>query len=323
MRFGKLSSDELQECILNKLHKVREEVVLSAALGEDCAALKIQDDFVLISTDPITAKMPLDTLGSLAVDVACNDIISNGGEPVALVVTLIMPQNSCSDDISIIMQAAADRAKEINVEIAGGHTEFSDSVIRPVLNATAIGFAKRIIAKSALSSGDQIYITKSAAIEGTVILSQHSEKAFTNDDLKTLDEFKKDLSVINEGKILSGFMEVSTLHDITEGGVLGAVAEICQNVNLGAKIFEESIPLMPVTVKLCAEFNADPYRLISSGSLMFTGKNLDKAIGELEKNGIQATKIGEITNGREVLFIRKSGEKEKIVSQPDELFRVL
>ncbi len=323
MRYGKLSSDELELNILSKLHHLRKEVLLSAALGEDCAALKTDGSVFLISTDPITAQMPLEALGSLAVDVACNDIVANGGEPVALMFTLIMPENSTAEDIGIVMDSAVKRASQINVDIIGGHTEFSDCVVRPIVSATAVGKTNRIISKRGLKSGDKVYMTKSAAIEGSVILSKFSKSGFSSDELAELKAFEKLLSVTKEGKILAKFENISTMHDITEGGILGSVAEICQNVKLGARIYEKKIPVSGLTKKICEEFNADPYRLISSGSLMFTGQNLDDAVATLQQAGINAFEIGEITADGKILFCRSGGEKQKIKIEADQLFKVL
>jgi hydrogenase maturation factor len=317
VRFGKLSPKELESCVLTNLGGSRREVVLSAALGEDCAALKT-DGYILLSADPITAPMPPEALGALAVDAACNDIAANGGEPIALLLTLLMPPDSDTEQIGRIMRSASDRAKELNVTIAGGHTEFSDCVTRPVVSAAAAGKAVRLITKKGIRAGDAIFITKSAAIEGAVILAQANPRLLNKADRADLERLKRLLSVAPEGKILAACESVTALHDVTEGGVLGAAAEIAESVGLGAGLYESLIPLEPLTQKLCAALKIDPYRLVSSGSLMFTGG--EDAAKALVNSGIAAAKIGGITAKRGTLFYKKDGSVEEVKPEPDQLF---
>ena len=322
MRVGKLNAEELKEYVFSFTAKTRDEVVLSAALGEDCAALKA-DGYILLSSDPITAAMECDSLGSLSIDVACNDIAANGGEAIAVMLTVIMPVSAKASQVGEIMQGASKRASEIGVDIIGGHTEFSDCVTRPIVSATAVGKAKRLICKSSLSEGDDVYITKLCGIEGTVILAEKYPSLLTETDRRYLKEFGEMLSVKKESEILKGYEQVTTMHDVTEGGIVGAVAELVQSAGLSAQIYEDCVPVAPVTEKLCKELKIDPLKLISSGSMMFTGKNLDSAIEELKAAGIAAHKIGRITKEKENVLIRKSGKKESFSTEPDRLLSAL
>ncbi len=322
MRTGKLNAEELNKYVFAHISSFRDEVALSAALGEDCAALKT-DGYILLSSDPITAQMPNRSLGRLSVDVSCNDIAANGGEAVALTLTVIMPVFSHEDEIGEIMNGAGERAKELNVEIVGGHTEFSDCVTRPIICATAVGKAERLIAKSSLSAGDDIYLTKVCGIEGTVILAEKYSRELTREERAHAEELRGLLSVGAESRILRKYDGVTTMHDVTEGGILGAVAEIALAAGLGAEICEKDIPVDGVTEKLCSRLDIDPLKLIASGSMMFTGKDLDKAVKELESAGIRSSKIGRITAKKENVLFRKDGRTESFSTEPDKLLSAL
>ena len=69
---------------------------------------------IVVSSDPITAVVEKEKLGALCVSVCCNDVAANGGEPVAMTITLIMPPSSSAEDVSIIMRGAVKRADELN-----------------------------------------------------------------------------------------------------------------------------------------------------------------------------------------------------------------
>lgn len=322
MRIGKLNAEELKEYVFAHIGKSRKEVVLSAALGEDCAALNA-DGFILLSSDPITAQMPNVSLGRLAIDVSCNDIAANGGEAIAVMLTVIMPTEFDTIEIGEIMRGAGERAKEIGVDIVGGHTEFSDCVTRPIVSATAVGKAQRLIAKSALSIGDEIFISKVCGIEGTVILAEKFPDLLGERELMRAKELSNGLSVKKESEILRKYAEITTMHDVTEGGILGAVAEIALGAGLGAELNEADVPVEEVTQKLCSRLNIDPLKLIASGAMMFTGKGLENAVKELENAGIKAHRIGRVTAGSEKILIRKNGTREIFSTEPDKLLSAL
>ncbi|HAX32551.1 MAG TPA: hydrogenase maturation factor, partial [Coprococcus sp.] len=55
MKIGKLSESALQKVVFEQLHTRRDEVLVGPGIGEDCAALKLQEGEVFVtSTDPIT-----------------------------------------------------------------------------------------------------------------------------------------------------------------------------------------------------------------------------------------------------------------------------
>lgn len=317
MRFGKLTTWELQSAVLDKIVRIRDEIILSAAQGEDCAAAKT-DDYILFSSDPITAPMPPKSLGELVVSVCCNDIRACGGEPFGLLLTVIVPPNASVDDVADIMSAASESATKSGVEIIGGHTEFSDCVTRPIVCGTAVGKAKRIVSKLGLKVGQKLFVTKTLGMEGAAVIAD-SGVPLSSEERLVLSAFKNSLSVAKESEILSKLDGVGMMHDITEGGVLGAVAEVCTAVGLGATLYEEKIPIEPLTERLCKEFAIDPFRLISSGSMLFSASD-DLPAEKLSVIGIPVTEIGRVTEG-EVLLIRRDGSKVAVEAGPDEMYK--
>ena len=81
MKVGKVSESVLKRSVLKQMHTKRPEVVIGAAVGEDCAALKLQEDeLFVLSIDPITGTSK--DIGCLAVHVTMNDIASAGAQPI-------------------------------------------------------------------------------------------------------------------------------------------------------------------------------------------------------------------------------------------------
>lgn len=295
MRKGKLTPSELQSIIFGIVKRRREEVLLSAGFGEDCAVLKI-DENILVTTDPITTKC--NNIGNLAINVNANDISASGGEPIAVTITILAPSDSSTEEIKNIMLDAEEAAEQLNIDIVGGHTEFTDAVNRIVVNCTMIGKVSEPVNSSGAKSGDSIIMTKYAAIEGTLILAERI-KEISAQYQKELEWMRVNLSVITEGRIASRH-KVSAMHDVTEGGVFGAVAEMCGGLK-GALIDVKSIPIMPVTKMLTEKYGLNVYKLIGSGSMLMTTDKPIKLIKALNESGIPAIEIGIINNSGKVI----------------------
>lgn len=318
MRFGKLTTEELQSLVLDKLRVSRSEVLLSAAAGEDCAAVSV-DGYTLYSSDPITAAMPPRRLGALAVDVCCNDIAACGGEPIALLLVVIVPPECPLSEIEQIMDGARAKADEIRVDIVGGHTEFSDCVTRPIISGTAIGKTKRLMTKKSLKAGDKLYVTKTLGMEGTIIIVDAGHETLSKEQEALCESYRLKLSVDEESKILRTFPSVGMMHDVTEGGIIGAVAEVCLGCGLGARIYESALPVDGLTRELCAKYGIDPARLISSGSMLFSASDGSAALA-LRNAGIAVSEIGCVTE-KDVLFIGVDGKSVSVRPETDQLYK--
>lgn len=321
MRLGKLTSRELNENVLSLLSVGRREVVLGAATGEDCAALELPGT-ILVSSDPITSEVDPVKAGALCVDVCCNDISACGGEPVAMTITLIMPPASDASDVRVIMQGAARRARELNVSIVGGHTEFSDAVTRPIISGTALGKAARLLKKSDLKAGDRLFVTKKLALEGTCILADMDKGDFTPGERRKLTEFASMLGVTAEAKEFALLPCVDAMHDVTEGGVLGAVAEICTSNGLGAVLYERDMPVDELTEKVCRRAGVDPLGLISSGSMLVASSDPGAVKKAARRAGVEITQIGHITSDGVVRLVRRDGTERTVEVAPDELCKI-
>lgn len=273
METGKLSSENLQEMIIDQIKPIHSDILIRPGVGEDCSAVAFGDFACVLSTDPITGAAS--EIGRLAVHINCNDIASAGVKPMALMLTILVPPSTTQDELNMIMKQATEEASKLGVDIIGGHTEITTAVTRPLVSATALGkqLKDKIVTSSGAEIGDTVIMTKNVALEGTGILAYDKENDLENvlsdEELQTAKDMLNDISVIKEG-IAAGEYGVSSMHDVTEGGVLGAVWEICEASGLGCDIDNDSLPVHEVTKKICKHFKLDPYKLISSGCMLIT-----------------------------------------------------
>ncbi|MBO5775971.1 MAG: hypothetical protein J6V83_05550 [Clostridia bacterium] len=318
MATGKLSGKNLRENVLDLLSSRRGEVLVGAGVATDCASIRTEGTMV-VHTDPITGATK--EIGSLAVKVVLNDIAAGYGEPIALLLTLLLPESMSYEDVKYIMTDAEREAAQWDAEIIGGHTEFTDAVTRPVVNAVGIGKRPLNFTPYKPQIGDSIIVTKNVALEGTFILAEQHE-ARLNLSKEELDELKRYYaltSVMTEAKVIRESGIYATMHDITEGGVLGAVKELCDITGVGAEIRKDRIPVSELTLKITSALKVNPYRLISSGSMLIVTGSANEAIRALNAKGIDATVIGKVVEGEARLITQ---EKIEIINvEPDELYR--
>jgi len=300
---------------------------VGADVGEDCAMIQLEEDEIMVlSTDPITGTTK--EMGRFAVMISANDIASSGAEVVGVLVCALLPPRIREIKIREIMEEIETCCEELNIQVVGGHTEVTDAVTRPVLTITGIGKVKKdkMIKTGGAKPGQDVVVTKWIGLEGSSILAKEREEDLLQKYPKYLvDEAKaysQMLSVIPEAAIAVK-SNVSAMHDITEGGVFGALWEMAESAGVGLNIELKKIPIKQATVEICNHFDVNPYEMMSSGSMMIITDNGHDLVDQLMAAGINAAVIGKTTEGNDRTIT--NGEETRFLEPPkaDELYRAL
>jgi len=326
MDIGKVPNSILEKIVFKNLRRGRSEVIIRPGIGEDCSAIDFGEYTCVLSSDPITGAAK--EIGRLAVHICCNDVASCGVEPIGLLVTVLCPPEASEQELEMIMKQLSESAASINVDILGGHTEITTAVTRFVITCTAVGRCMRdkLITTSGAKAGDYLIMTKHAGLEGASIIA-HEKEGELIDELGTeavnrAKGFIHDISVVRDGIEAADF-GANAMHDVTEGGILGAVWEMCEASGNGADIYVDKIPVDTVTKQICDFYSIDPLKLISSGSMLISAPDGEGMVKHLKNSGIQATIIGRLNNTGKKMMI--SGDKAVIIPPPapDELYKVV
>ncbi|NLJ78280.1 MAG: AIR synthase [Tissierellia bacterium] len=327
MEIGKIPNEILQRIAFNNTGSDRKDVLVGAGIGEDNAIMDFGDEICVISTDPITGATK--DIGKLAITISCNDVASSGAEPIGVLITILAPPKTTEQDIRSIMEEADAASRELNIEIMGGHTEVTDAVTRMVISTTVVGKQpkKNMIDPSKTKVGDKVLISKHVGIEGTSIIAKelgdYLEDKMDRSKIEMAKAMGDSISVLKEG-LICGEIGVRYMHDITEGGVLGAIWEGAMAVDMGIRIHKDLIPIKEITEEISSILDIDPYRLISSGSMMIVAEESKVGIIEdsLAREDIDVTVIGEVIE--DGIFIEEDGiEREIEAPGSDELYRAL
>lgn len=322
MRIGKLTNEQLDELILKKLKHTRSEVVCAPSVGVDCTAVKLENGLASLSCDPITAAGS--DIGRLTVNVSCNDAAASGAEPIGLMITLLLPPSVTEEEIGAVMDEIVAAAEASHVDVIGGHTEITPAVNRIVTCATVIAkpVGEDFISPKGMELGDDIVITKHAGLEGALIMADKlpaGSDVLSAAELGSVRSFAELTSVVKEG-LYAAKNGAHAMHDVTEGGIFGALWEMSAASGMGIEFDIGSIPVHPVTRKLSAYYGVNPYKLISSGSMLIACNDGEKLVKGLKALGIDAAVIGKAVDNGGV--VRSFGGRLVEPPEADEIYKV-
>lgn len=326
MEIGKLKESVLKRSVIKQLHVKRPEVGSGPSIGEDCATLQVgPDEEIVMSTDPITGTAS--DIGELAVTVSINDLASAGAEPIGILLTILLTPRMREAKLKAIMEQVDNACKRYNVQVMGGHTEVTEVVNQPLISVTAVGKVKKgqMVSTGGAKPGMDLVVTKWIGLEGTSIIAKdHEEELLTRLPKNLVDTakgFDKYLSVLPESRVAVEH-GVAAMHDITEGGIFGALWEMSEASGVGLDVDLKSIPVKQETIEVCEFFGINPYELISSGAMLIATNDGNGLVRKLAEAGVASAIIGKSNSSNDKRVI--SGDEVRFLEPPkaDALYSV-
>ena len=327
MKIGKLPEQVLVRSVLRQVKHRRDEVLAGPAVGRDCAVVKLEPGEVMVlSSDSIPGTVK--DMGSHGIYVTANDLAVSGAEPLGVMLTLLLPEAVEEPELKELMRDAERACQQLNMEILGGHTEITNVVRQPLLSVTGVGKIRedQVLDLEDIRPGQDLVITKWIGLEATAILAKEKEeellKQFSPEFVRTAQSFDQYLSVVEDARAAAR-VKVSAMHDVTEGGIFGALWEMAEGAGVGLEVDLKKIPIRQETVEVCEAFGLNPYHIMSSGSLLAVSEDGLGLVRELEKAGIPASLVGRTTGGNDRIV--RNGEDVQYLTRPqtDELYKIM
>ena len=330
---GKLPAQDLAELVLSRVSGlVRLSTTLGPAVGEDAALIDMGSCVLAVHSDPITEATY--RVGALAIDVASNDVATRGARPSWAILDVIMPAGSRLSSLSAIIEDAAREAERLGVEIVGGHTEAAPNLAKPIVVATVFGCACRgcAVRTGGARAGDLILQVGPAGLEATIIAAvDFKEEALLrgvpqdalSEALKLFDR----LSVVNYAIALAEEGVVTSMHDATEGGLIGALYELALASGKDVEVDGDKVPVLDITKTVLGALSVDPLKAMGSGALIATvpPDRAQEAESVLRALGVEYSFIGRVgeTSRRPVVRVTRGGVQEVYSTSPvDEVSRL-
>ena len=301
---GKLPHAELSRLLASYTHGASADLIVPPSLGEDAAVIDFGDRYLVVKTDPIT--FATDSIGSYAVHVNANDIAAMGATPRFFLSTVLLPVGAATPaNVEAIFHSIHTTATALGIIVCGGHTEITHGIDRPIVIGQMIGEVapEQLVRSSGLRLGDDIVLTKGMGIEATAIIAREKredllERGYAPALIDRCAAFLSEpgISAVRDAQIAIQAGHVTAMHDPTEGGVATGLYELASASNLGLEIDGETLPLMEETRQLCAEYDLDPFGIISSGAMLIgtAPSSTETIVNALAQEGIAASPIGRV-----------------------------
>jgi hydrogenase expression/formation protein HypE len=317
---GKIENAEFEDIILNKCGYARNEVTYGPGFGVDVSVIDIPGGQALCMTsDPLSLipSLGLEESAWLSVHLMANDMATTGFSPMYVQFVLNLPPWLSKEDFKIYWNYIHKFCKEIGVAITGGHTgaiEGQNSTISGGGTMSLIAPKADVKVSKMAQPGDIIILTKECAISSAAILAMSFPETVKNKLGKEMYEagcslfyqtssLKDALVAVGPEGNLSG---VRAMHDVTEGGVLGAIYEMAVASGNGVFIDNSLLPLGEVPSGICRLFDIDPRFCIGAGSMVIAAKKgyEDELVLKLQNENIPATIVGQFVEkdkGKKIL----------------------
>ncbi|MES2113231.1 MAG: thiamine-phosphate kinase [Bacteroidota bacterium] len=265
-------------------------------VGDDAAVLDFAGKKTLISTDLLLegihfdlAYTPLKHLGYKAIQVNLSDIYAMNGTASQVTVSIGISSKFPLEAVEELYEGIYLACEKYNVDLVGGDTSSSKQGL--VISVTSIGYAdeKDVVYRNGAQEGDLICVSGDlgGAYTGLQLLEREKMIFLENPNIQP-DLEGKDYIVERQLKPEARRDVVDLLREIevkptamidVSDGLASEVLHICKQSDKGCNLYEEKIPLDPMTFETAREFNLDPTVCALSGGedyeLLFTVKQAD------------------------------------------------
>jgi hydrogenase expression/formation protein HypE len=323
----------MRRVVYSSLGRPATEVKLGPGVGLDNGVVSVGRGRVMIVTvDPVSA-IPAFGAGMsawLSVHLIASDYTTSGNDPQYATFTYNFPQVMSEAEREEYVRAVGRECDRLGVAIVGGHTgSYPGSGLTVIGSGSMFGFApeNRYIAPSMARIGEAIVMTKHAAIEATCSLAT-SFPGFVETKVgalcaKRARGLAKLCSTVADARVARGIGlgagGISSMHDATEGGIIGALHEMATASERRFAVYTERIPVAAESRAVCEAFGIDPLETMGEGALLITCA--PTRVGELRlalrRSGVASAEIGLVEKGGGLVLRDSRGRESSFTPHVD------
>lgn len=331
MRIGKVPENVLKRAVFRQIRARQSQTVWGPGIGWDCAGIKLSEGEILLTCmQEAYVAAGRETLGrfrlsgqegqfrgvepfmtmSALIQKCANNLAAGGARPVAVLLTLLLPETMQEPELRALMAEAEEKCQELSIQVVGGQTRVTRGTLLPMAVAAGYGAAEEEYCGRLAGArpGDEIVLSKWIGLYGTALLAaRHRERLLERFPGFLVEEargFERYLSILPEARI-AWAKGASSLHDASEGGILGALWEMAERAGTGLEADMRKLPLRQETVEICEVCGENPYLLSSGGCLVMTAPDGAGLAAALEKERIPAAVVGRITEGNDRILVNE------------------
>lgn len=292
-------------------------LIVGPQMGVDAAVIDFGASYLVAKSDPIT--FAADAIGWYAVNVNANDIAVMGATPRWFLATLLLPEKATTPALAEAIYAQiADACTELGIALAGGHTEITVGLERPIVAGFMLGEVapQRLVRSSGVQPGDAVVLAGSVPVEGTALIAREKESELLAQGIapallqraKAL-LFDPGISVVRAARLACAAVPVHAMHDPTEGGLATGLWEMAQASEVGMAIDLDAVPVLTESRAICGALGLDPLGVLASGALLATlaAEDAPALLDAWRSAGLAAAQIGLASGRGAPLTARRGG----------------
>lgn len=324
-KLGKIEHHLFEQFIYKNCGHQCKEVIAGAQFGVDVSVIDLHGGMAMaLTSDPLSLipSLGLQESAWLSVHLMANDMATTGFAPMYGQFVLNLPSTFSKNDFKIYWEYIHKFCSEIKVAITGGHTGFiegQNSTIAGGGTFVTVAPKNKLLVSSSAKSGNAILVTKTCALSSSAIFAMSfpetvKKKAGTEIYQHACDSFYH-TSSLQDALVGVGVNHehsgITAMHDVTEGGVLGAIYELAIASGNGAVIYNHKLPVAEVQAAVCSIFDLDPRYCIGAGSMIITceKEEADTVISRLAKSNIPCVEVGELCEKQNGITLIENEEK--------------
>ncbi len=324
---GKITAANFKNLLFNSLGSRREEILTGPRYGVDTAVIDLGNGLgMAVSSDPLSLipSLGLKESAWLSVHLLANDMATTGFSPQFAQFVLNLPVYLSEGDFKIYWDYIHRFCKELGIAITGGHTgrvPGQESTISGGGTMFLTAPTKEILTSDKARPGNAIIVTKESALSSTAILAKSFPETVKNKLANAIyeqaaDNFYQTSSLreaVLAAELLKPHQSLKALHDVTEGGIMGAICEMAEASSCGFLVYDDKIPVGEAQQQIAALFEIDHRYSIGAGSMIMavSPDAADKLIAHLAENKIKATVVGHFTEHKEGFLVQ---EKDRMIT---------
>ena len=311
-RTGKATAELFEQVILRRLGARDPDILVGPRHGVDVGVVRVANGVAMaLTADPVfvVPAYGWERAAWFAVHILASDASTSGLPLRWMAVDLNLPPEIGDDDLAALWDAFHRACEAIGIAVVTGHTARYDGCAWPMVGGAtcmALGPEDRFVTPTMARPGDAVVVTKGAAIEATALFATtfpaRLRRALGDEAVDAADRLFEAMTVVPEAVVARDFglreAGVTSMHDATEGGVLGGLIEVAAASDVGLRIDLDAIPVRPEVRAVCEHVGIDPYVSISEGTLIATvvRSRADAYVRALASAGIEAAVVGEVTD---------------------------
>ena len=243
-------------------------------VGDDTACVKVGENLLLLSCDTLLegrhflGSYPMSAVGWKGVSACVSDLIANGGKPLYLLITLLLPDVELKK-VDELYEGITRACEFYGVRLVGGNVVKSE---RLGIDLFGVGLAERFVGRSGAKVGDGIFVsgTLGDALAGLELILME-KKHYEDFELRLIERHLRPTARIDYIAHISKYANASM--DISDG-LSSDIQHMAKRSGLRFSVQKEKLPLSRELLEYAKRHRKDPYSYALRGGedyqLLFT-----------------------------------------------------